>query len=115
FVGDLGRFLSVDSEGGDRYSPASFNAYSYVENKPLTSIDPDGRSSENPVITPSFYDIEYQLFLIEMSLPYVKYGPSILLGELDRRYNNMIHNVGSVWNQAHKAGHKCKTDSECVD
>ena len=40
----LGRFMSPDPDnaGADPESPQSWNAYSYVLNNPLSSIDPDG-------------------------------------------------------------------------
>ena len=40
---NLGRFLSVDSVGGEVGSSQSWNRYSYVNNNPLNLIDPDGR------------------------------------------------------------------------
>ena len=38
-----GRFLSRDSYGGDDFGPQSWNRYTYAENDPINSTDPDGR------------------------------------------------------------------------
>src|SRR4030095_13936282 len=40
-----GRFISADAPFADQHSedPQSWNLYSYVRNKPLTTYDPDGR------------------------------------------------------------------------
>ena len=42
---NLGRFMSVDPVGGDIGSSQSWNRYSYVLNKPIGMIDPDGRTA----------------------------------------------------------------------
>src|SRR5579863_9671545 len=40
----MGRFMSPDPEnaGAELLAPQSWNAYAYVDNDPLNSIDPDG-------------------------------------------------------------------------
>ncbi len=43
----LGRFVSVDPMGGSASDPQSWNAYSYVHNKPLNFTDPSGLCSED--------------------------------------------------------------------
>jgi len=40
---DLGRFMSTDPGPMDITNPQSFNRYSYVNNNPFSSVDPDGR------------------------------------------------------------------------
>jgi len=40
----LGRFISVDPVGGGIANPQSWNRYAYVENNPLTRIDPTGET-----------------------------------------------------------------------
>jgi uncharacterized protein RhaS with RHS repeats len=42
----LGRFLSVDPMGGEVGSSQGWNRYSYVENRPLMLVDPDGRMTD---------------------------------------------------------------------
>ena len=42
FSSNLGRFLSVDPVGGEVGSSQSWNRYSYVMNRPLAGVDPDG-------------------------------------------------------------------------
>ena len=39
-----GRWLGVDSVGGNDVIPQSFNRYSYAGNNPVNHLDPDGRS-----------------------------------------------------------------------
>jgi RHS repeat-associated protein len=48
FHASIGRFLSVDpySAGARTNDPQSWNAYSYVRNRPLALVDPDGRDPE---------------------------------------------------------------------
>ena len=46
FSPNLGRFLSVDPVGGEVGSSQSWNRYSYVQNNPLSKVDPDGRADQ---------------------------------------------------------------------
>lgn len=45
YASSMGRFMSADEPFAnfDQKDPQSFNLYSYVENNPLNSVDPDGR------------------------------------------------------------------------
>jgi RHS repeat-associated protein len=47
YTGRQGRFHSPDpfNAGADLTNPQSWNAYTYVQNDPLTSVDPDGLES----------------------------------------------------------------------
>ncbi|MEM7365831.1 MAG: polymorphic toxin-type HINT domain-containing protein, partial [Pseudomonadota bacterium] len=49
----LGRFLSADPFVADPTSSQSFNRYSYVDNTPLSLVDPTGYIEENKPRTPS--------------------------------------------------------------
>jgi RHS repeat-associated protein len=42
YSSSMGRFLSVDPAYGQVRSPQSWNAYTYVENNPMNSVDPTG-------------------------------------------------------------------------
>ena len=52
FGGAGGRFTSVDPEnaGADPADPQGWNAYAYVENKPLNFVDPDGEAAVTATI-----------------------------------------------------------------
>ena len=44
YASNMGRFMSPDSVGGSPENPQSWNLYGYVNNNPLTNIDPDGHA-----------------------------------------------------------------------
>ncbi|MFP5245577.1 MAG: RHS repeat-associated core domain-containing protein [Thermoanaerobaculia bacterium] len=44
----VGRFLSVDPGGWDKYRPQTWNRYTYAENNPILKVDPDGRQAVVP-------------------------------------------------------------------
>ncbi|WP_420795533.1 RHS repeat-associated core domain-containing protein [Desulforamulus aeronauticus] len=46
----IGRFISRDSYEGDINNPLSLNLYTYVENDPLSYVDPSGHSLIGVVI-----------------------------------------------------------------
>jgi hypothetical protein len=39
----MGRFLALDPIAGDDNNPLTQNGYSYVENNPVSKVDPDGK------------------------------------------------------------------------
>jgi RHS repeat-associated protein len=45
----IGRFLNEDTYEGQINNPLSLNLYTYVENNPLTHVDPTGHYTENQV------------------------------------------------------------------
>ncbi|GGG05912.1 hypothetical protein GCM10010912_58210 [Paenibacillus albidus] len=45
----IGRFLNEDTYEGQIDNPLSLNLYTYVENNPLTHVDPSGHYTENQV------------------------------------------------------------------
>ena len=47
----IGRFISMDSYEGDITNPLSLNLYTYVENDPLSYVDPSGHSLIGVVIS----------------------------------------------------------------
>jgi len=59
-AGGLGRFLSVDpgNAGADATDPQSWNMYSYVANRPLVAVDPDGLDGEEPTAQDCIADPE---------------------------------------------------------
>jgi len=53
----IGRFLSPDSEIDKPYEPQALNRFTYVDNRPLTLVDPTGMHgcASDPSCTPTFY------------------------------------------------------------
>jgi RHS repeat-associated protein len=48
----IGRFISEDTFKGENKNPLSLNLYTYVENNPLTHIDPSGHNKTQRAIGP---------------------------------------------------------------
>jgi RHS repeat-associated protein len=46
----LGRFLSVDPMGGSTTSSQSWNQYAYVQNSPVTLLDPNGETVKEAIL-----------------------------------------------------------------
>jgi Pretoxin HINT domain len=54
----VGRFINEDTYEGDIKDPLSLNLYTYVENNPLTKVDPSGNSAANLCM----YSLEFNCF-----------------------------------------------------
>ncbi|MNX73827.1 hypothetical protein D3C86_1052390 [compost metagenome] len=48
----MGRFIAEDTYEGDVTNPLSLNLYTYVENNPLTNVDPSGHMMQSDNILP---------------------------------------------------------------
>ncbi|MCR9166084.1 MAG: RHS repeat domain-containing protein [Nannocystaceae bacterium] len=54
----VGRFMSVDPVIEDALEVGTWNAYSYVQNRPLSLVDPTGLASEEPIDREAFVKME---------------------------------------------------------
>ena len=54
----VGRFINEDTYEGEIKNPLSLNLYTYVENNPLTKVDPSGNSATNLCM----YSFEFNCF-----------------------------------------------------
>ncbi|ARU60496.1 hypothetical protein CBW65_04965 [Tumebacillus avium] len=57
-----GRFINEDTYEGEANDPLSLNLYSYVQNNPLTYIDPSGHRQEGVTKDPNYYEERKNLF-----------------------------------------------------